>query len=209
MHGHGRARPALAVTLPRASSAPRRQRRASALCRAAGGGGSSQGSASGPGPRRGARARCPRDPGARSRVGGAQGASRGHDGCTGVPPGLDPAGRRGRRAWAADARLILPTLSEGNPDQGEWDAIRASPPSTTAVTPGTVTLVSARWCSGSPSVGEPAPGHGPGLRGEIAVQRQEEQVANAAPALRRPRRPGGSRRRRAGTPARLPGCPAR
>jgi len=45
-----------------------------------------------------------------------------------------PAGAAG--ALGGRCAADLATLSEGNPDQGEWDAIRASPPSTTAVTRG-------------------------------------------------------------------------
>ena len=46
---------------------------------------------------------------------------------------------------SAEARLIFATERFGSPDHGEWVAIRARPESITAVTPGTVTLVSSEW----------------------------------------------------------------
>ncbi len=43
----------------------------------------------------------------------------------------------------ADALLTFDSLSMGSPDQGEWEEIRASPLSITAVIPSIVTDVSA------------------------------------------------------------------
>ena len=45
--------------------------------------------------------------------------------------------------WVAEARDTRRTSRRGSPDHGEWEATRASPESTTAVTPSMVTEVSA------------------------------------------------------------------
>ena len=51
----------------------------------------------------------------------------------------------GRRVEATEAREIGPVSSVGRPDHGECEAMRASPESTTSVTPSIVTLVSATF----------------------------------------------------------------